>query len=198
MKGEVAFRMGNLTFLSSYYRKAAWYEEPIVFKDLCTLFENANRKLMSKDKDLFGRDSSETCICGALMARLKSELWGTPFKDYNIDIEYNRNLNGLKRIYTDHEIPIRCDLIVHSRGRFITQDNLISIEMKKEYRNQEEKQQDRNRLIALTSPSYNDTWVFNGTELPEFVCHYILGIYYEIRTNGIHCEYYRHGNWVKE
>lgn len=58
--------------------------------------------------------------------------------------------------------------------------------MKKEYRNEEEKQQDRNRLIALTSPSYNDTWVFNGTDLPEFVCRYILGIHYEIRTN---CNY---------
>lgn len=58
--------------------------------------------------------------------------------------------------------------------------------MKKECWNGEEKQQDRNRLIALPSPSYNDIRVFNGTELSEFVCRYILGIHYKIRTS---CNY---------
>ena len=95
----------------------------------------------------------------------------------------------------DLNIAINCDLIVHSRGKSLVQDNLISIEMKKEYRPLDEKNRDKVRLKALTRASFNDTWVFDGTELPAYVCRYILGIYYEIMGNGsINVEYYRYGD----
>lgn len=191
--------MNNLKFFRQnkpYYNINEWYGSLTVYEHLRMLFDDANQKLIRNDIDLLARNSSEIAICGALMLHLKSILWGTPFSRYNIDIEYNRNFDGRKRIYVDHEeTAIICDLIVHSRGRYINQDNLIAIEMKKEYRSEEKKQQDRDRLIALTSPNFDD-WVFDGTELPKCVCRYILGVYYEIKEHTISLEYYRNGAFL--
>jgi len=161
------------------------------------LFENANRKLLKHDTELFRKNSSEISICGALAQKLKSSLWGTPFNNYYIDIEYNRNFNNPKLIYSNgKKRKITCDLIVHSRGRFIIQDNLISVEMKKSNRATEEKELDRYRLEALTSSSFDGIWMFDETELPPYVCRYILGIYYKVQVNRIFLEFYRHGALV--
>ena len=189
--------MNNIEFFSQYspyYSKILWYETPTVYDHLRMLFENANRKLIKQDADLFRRNSSEISICGALMQKLKSSLWGTPFSHYYIDIEYNRNFNYPKLIYSNgKKRKITCDLIVHSRGQNINQDNLISVEMKKSDIDKEKKERDRDRLMVLTSPSFDGIWRFDGTELPPYVCRYILGVYYEIRDNNILLEYYRHG-----
>ena len=69
---------------------------------------------------------------------------------------------------------------MHSRGNHIEQDNLIAIEMKKSNASEEEKQKDKDRLKALTKDSFDDVWSFDGTTLPEHVCRYLIGIYYEI------------------
>ena len=189
--------MNNIKFFSHYspyYNKILWYETSTVYDHLRMLFENANRKLIIQDADLFRRNSSEISICGALMQKLKSSLWGTPFSHYYIDIEYNRNFNNPKHIYSNgEERKIICDLIVHSRGRSISQDNLISVEMKQGDRDEEDKERDRARLMVLTSQSFDGIWKFDGTELPPYVCRYILGVYYEIRDSYILLEYYRHG-----
>ena len=64
---------------------------------------------------------------------------------YYTDVEYNRNQGGIKTIrktirgQTEEIIPINCDLILHSRGEDIGQDNLIAIEMKKSNRPASEK-----------------------------------------------------------
>ncbi len=180
-----------------YYDKREWYETYPVYEHLRMLFDNANQKLIQHDLDLLMRNSSEIAICGSLMLHLKSTLWGTPFSRYNIDIEYNRNFNGRKKIYVNNkDTAIICDLIVHSRGRYIAQDNLIAIELKKEYRPEEEKQKDRNRLTALTKSNFGGNWTFNGTEFPPYVCRYILGVYYEIKEHIIFLEYYRNGSLI--
>ncbi len=92
-------------------------------------------------------------------------------------------------------IRINCDLILHSRGIHPEQDNLIAIEMKKSNRPREEKERDYNRLIALTKDSFDDIWSFDGHTLPEHVCRYILGVYYEvnIRRHMIIIRYFRKG-----
>ena len=52
-----------------------------------------------------------------------------------MDTEYNRNGGSLKTIFDNERdlkvIKVTCDIIVHSRGKNIKQDNLICIEMKK-------------------------------------------------------------------
>lgn len=53
--------------------------------------------------------------------------------------------------------------------------------MKKTYRSQEEKENDRKRRIALTKSTYdNDVWSYDDKNFPEHVCRYIIGIYHEI------------------
>ena len=84
---------------------------------------------------------------------------------------------------------------MHSRGENINQDNLIAIEMKKSNRPHKEKEEDSMRLMALTKDSYDDIWSFDGKTLPEHVCRYELGIYYEINHSQrcIDIEYYSKG-----
>lgn len=66
----------------------------------------------------------------ALIAKDKS------FFNYFVDIEYNRNKGSIKTIKkttlgpNGQIIPINCDLILHSRGNRLEQDNLIALEMK--------------------------------------------------------------------
>ena len=176
------------------------------YSEMVALFENANTRLLKEDSDLFSSQVSERTLCGALMLHLNDcvsaneELAG-----YHVDVEYNRNKGGqLKTIYKtirgpeSQIIKINCDLILHSRGEIPKQDNLIALEMKKSTRPASEKQKDRDRLIALTKDSFDDIWSFDGRTLPEHVCRYVLGVYYEInyRRNLISVEYYRTGQLV--
>ena len=127
------------------------------------------------------------------------------FAGYHADVEYNRNKGAIKTIRktiegSDFEIiPINCDLIVHSRGEIVEQDNLIAIEMKKATAPRADKEKDRERLIALTKDSFDDVWSFGGKAHPEHVCRYVLGVYYEIdyKRKSILIEYYRKGRMVK-
>ncbi len=94
----------------------------------------------------------------------------------------DRNNGRIKTIYNEDlkVVTIICDLIVHSRGEIVEKDNLIALEMKKAYRSMQEKENDKARLVALTKDSYDGVWSFDGKTLPEHVCGYDLGIYYEI------------------
>lgn len=190
----------TLVFIKDYPPKIEWYKSINVFNDLIMLFESANKRLLNQDCDLFKIGSSERCICGALMMHLKSVLWGTPFSKYNVDVEYNRNKDGtIKTIIDEKQVltNITCDLIVHSRGKCIKQDNLLALEMKKANRPNAEKINDKNRLIALTKEE-NAVWCYDGKTFPEHVCRYILGIYYEISLNynQVYLEFYRQGKVV--
>lgn len=62
-----------------------------------------------------------------------------------------------------------------------------------------EKENDKARLVALTKDSYDGVWSFDGKTLPEYVCGYDLGIYYEIDSNNclIYIEYYVKGKKVR-
>ena len=174
---------------------------------LIDIFENSNNQFLSKDMSLIKSEVSERTLCGALMQHLSRNLYGTEFEKYHVDVEYNRNKNGtlktcIKTItgLLDEIITINCDLIVHSRGEIVEQDNLIAIEMKKSNRPPDEKDKDRYRLMALTKDSYDEIWSFDGKTLPEHVCRYGLGVYYEINyaKNEIKLEYYQKGHLFDE
>lgn len=173
--------------------------------ELKELFKKANNVFLKKDKKLFIDEVSERTLCGALKGHLDRKLYKTKFSKYHVDIEYNRNKNGrVKTCCPSIEggmpvpVTINCDLIVHSRGEIIKQDNLIAIEMKKSSRSREEKDNDRLRLIALTKDSYDGVWSFDGKTLPDHVCRYKLGVYYEIcfSKRKIFIEYYYRGECV--
>ena len=177
------------------------------YNEMVGIFESANTRLLDRDDGLFAYQVSERTLCGALMLHLSNIISDNKdFEGYYVDVEYNRNKGGIKTIrktirnIEEEIIPINCDLIVHSRGEHVEQDNLIAIEMKKSNRTREEKNKDRERLIALTKDSFDDVWAFDGINLPEHVCRYILGVYYEINYNRkeITIEYYRKGENVKQ
>jgi hypothetical protein len=178
----------------------------ITYQEMVDLFECANATFLKHDKALFVNQVSERTLCGALMLHIHDIIaCDRKFAGYHADVEYNRNKGAIKTIRKtikgpDFEIiPINCDLIVHSRGEIVEQDNLIAIEMKKATAPRADKEKDRERLIALTKDSFDDVWSFGGKALPEHVCRYVLGVYYEInyKRKSILIEYYRKGRMVK-
>lgn len=177
------------------------------YREMVELFEKANRQFLIDDLDLLENIVSERTLCGALMIQIHDLIKeDSKYKNYFVDVEYNRNKGEIKTICrtsrnSDFNIMrINCDLIVHSRGHYPEQDNLIAIEMKKASAPNREKEKDRERLMALTKSSYNDIWSADGKALPEHVCGYSLGIYYEINyiRREILIEYYRSGKCVEE
>lgn len=102
---------------------------------------------------LIKNDLSERCICAKFMSYLERVIEYSDFKDYKVDVEYNRGNNGR----TDAVKELRgqkiiVDLIVHMRdpqedGSF---DNLVCIEMKKAYK-RIDMSKDIERLEKMTS-----------------------------------------------
>lgn len=171
-------------------------------KEFEKIFEKANKSFIRKNAILFETRVSERTLCGALMMELYEVIKDTIYSDYFVDVEYNRNVDGtlktLKKTIRGMDeqiVTINCDLIVHSRGQNVFQDNLIALEMKKSTGRQKDKESDRNRLECLTKSPEQDVWSYGGKVLPENVCGYGLGIYYEInfRRRNILVEYYKEG-----
>jgi len=159
------------------------YESEKDYQLLTELFDEANVSFLKADKDLFYDGVSERTLCGALKRHIENKKWRRIAPQYKVDVEYDRNDGELKTVIVGENRMIRsitCDLILHSRGKIIKQDNLIALEMKKAYRDGQSKTDDKNRLMALTKSSYDDIWSFDGKTLPEHVCRYILGVYYEV------------------
>lgn len=169
-----------------------------MIKELKKIFNKANDRFLLKSKQMIYDDVSERCLCSELKSFLKDELDKTPYKDYYIDNEYNRNCGKVKTTINGEMkvIIIQCDLIVHSRGTNEQRDNLIAIEMKKSYQAQEYKDSDRDRLCALTKRMHNnEVYSYDGKTFPKHVCGYGLGVYYEVDKDKkkILIEYYKDG-----
>lgn len=169
-----------------------------LYDEMVKLFEMSNSHFIHRNKELFRSNVAERTLCGSLKESIDCIKAESKYKNYFADVEYNRKQNGKVKNIINNElevIKINCDLILHSRGQNVKLDNLIAIEMKKSKRPLQEKIDDKNRLIALTKDTYDDVWCYDGKTLPEHVCRYILGVYYEIdiKKKIIYLEYYRRG-----
>jgi hypothetical protein len=149
---------------------------------------------------------SERNLCGRLQNYVEHELGQTALSEYHVDTEYNRKQGGqVKTIINRATVVVRisCDLLVHSRGEVVEDDNLLALEMKKSTAPESEKLSDKERLCALTSIPLEQVWSFDGQTHPEHVCGYKVGIYMEINRKERKCyfERYRHGEllitWTK-
>ncbi|MRC18369.1 hypothetical protein GH866_22505 [Bacillus thuringiensis] len=170
--------------------------------ELIKLFEKVNKRFLREQKDFILSGVSERSICGQLMLYLYLEKSNTTFSSYYVDIEYNRNEGGkVKTIKNSEEkvLNVTCDIILHSRGLNEQQDNLIAIEMKKSNQPNKDKDNDRERLMALTKDPDDNIYSYDGKVLPENVCGYILGIFYEVNINRkyVNIEYYQKGKFLK-
>lgn len=168
-----------------------------------TIFKEATDIFFVNEVQNILNGVAERNLCGRLSIYLEQKLNQYAIKGYYADTEYNRKQNGQVKTILDDQmkvVNIQCDLIVHSRGEIIKQDNLIAIEMKKSNRPDEEKASDRNRLRALTKESYDDIWSADGIALPKHVCGYVVGVYMELDIANCLCrfEYYQKGKKVSE
>lgn len=148
-----------------------------------TLFLRSFERFLVAEADNILIGTSERNLCARLAFLLEDEASAAGLVEYYADVEYNRKQRGLvKTILDDHAkvIPITSDLIFHSRGAFIVGDNLITVEMKRSEHREEEKQKDRDRLRAMTKPSFDDIWSGDGKTHPEHVCGYVLGYFLEL------------------
>ncbi len=172
-------------------------------KLLTQIFDESANIFFGSEVQNILNDVAERNLCGRLAIYITSKLKEHEIIGYYADPEYNRKQGGQIKTILDHEmnvITIQCDLIVHSRGRIIEQDNLIAIEMKKSIRPEAEKEADRKRLRAMTKGSYDDVWSNDGKTHPEHVCGYIVGVYMILNIAQRTCllEYYQNGNLVNE
>lgn len=157
---------------------------PIDFDQVRSLFEEALRRFLEFEMQEMLEGVNERANCGRMAIYLHDVAREVKLPtQYLVDVEYNRKQEGrVKTILNGHDAVVRvnCDVILHSRGAIVQQDNLIAIEMKKFDRPHEEKISDRERLQALTKDSFDGVWSADGNTLPEHVCGYVLGLFMEI------------------
>ena len=105
------------------------------------------------------------------------------FDDLSIDLEYNRNFNDPKSIYSlfskqrRNVIP---DLLIHMRNS--NDNNLLVIEFKKGTPPNSERQNDEEKLRYFTDSHH------------EY--HFRFGMYIELHYWGAHVDIYRNGHKV--
>jgi hypothetical protein len=168
----------------------------LIFDDALTTF------LQSEGTSLLS-NVSERNTCARLAVFLERQLEREGVKGYYADVEYNRKQRGKVKtiINNDHRVvSITADLIVHSRGEIpAPRDNLIAVEAKKASRAEQEKDEDRVRLVAMTREPYHDVWNWEDGH-PEHVCGYMLGVFMEIRLEQreVLLEYFKRGERTKQ
>lgn len=165
--------------------------------ELMVLFFHAFSAFLVQEAEHATSGINERTLCGQLAMFLNFNVKASEYSRYYVDVEYNRKQNGQIKTLIDHKvevIAINCDLIVHSRGELVADDNLIAVEMKKAYHPESEKQKDRERLRALTKNTY-DVFTPDPPSHPEHVCGYRIGIYLELDAPARlwHFELYEHG-----
>lgn len=154
----------------------------ITASELTPLFDEAFTSFLYRERDNILTGVAEQSLCSRLGIELERLCEARGLKGYVVDTEYNRNDGQVKTIIDEqmHVVKIRCDIILHSRGRIPKQDNLLAIEVKRSNHSAAEKEKDRKRLRALTKASFDDIWSADGHTLPEHVCGYVLGYYLEL------------------
>ena len=147
------------------------------------IFDSALEEFLDRESDSVLAGVSERNSCARLGQFLERAAGEAGLTAYVADVEYNRKQSGAIKTILDDEpkvVQVTCDLILHSRGESVEDDNLIAIEMKKSNRPQREKDSDRSRLRAMTKRSYDDVWSNDGVTHPEHVCGYRMGVYVEV------------------
>jgi len=163
------------------------------------LLDKALEVFFRAESDNIALGTNERNLCGRLAIHLNNLLPEFALERYYADTEYNRKQDGRVKTILDHQhviVSINCDLILHSRGELVAEDNLIAFEVKKSTRPNHEKEDDRNRLRAMTKASYDDVWSADGIAHPEHVCGYLIGAFVEldVRSRTYLVEKYAHGN----
>ena len=153
--------------------------------ELMDIFEKVKEKFLKDEKEIIRIDINERTLSARLMFHLQTlllnEIYQENYKEYSVDCEYNR-INEIEykilkvceyiektKNFEEVDKKVYPDIIVHKRNE---NNNLIVIEMKKVNSYIKKKENDKNRLKAMTNPR----------KLNNF--NYILGVYFEVDTTG--------------
>jgi hypothetical protein len=147
------------------------------------LFDMAFQEFLVSERENILDGTAEQNLAARLGYKLEQfkHLFG--LENYNADPEYNRMQNRRIKMIIDEKmevINIKCDLLLHGRGKCGPRENIIAIEMKKAGRKLEETLSDQKRLRALTTPPGPDSWSDDGETFPKYVCGYELGVFIEV------------------
>jgi len=140
------------------------------FKEVKNHVEKALKLFLEKNKFLLRNNLNERTITHKLAEPVQKE-----FSDWDVDCEYNRNFDRIKRISYQqirnddtNATTVYPDIIIHHRN---TEDNLLVIEIKKNASNSE-KEDDRNKIELLMKEFNYSYGLFidfkTGTEKIEF------------------------------
>lgn len=126
----------------------------------CVLERSLNDFFAAQGEGIVG-GVSERNSCARLAIHMQQRANEAGLSGYFADPEYDRKQSGQIKTILDgqmEEITIVADLILHSRGENVAEDDLVAIEMKKVGRPKREKVADRNRLrICRANPSLTIT-----------------------------------------
>lgn len=156
---------------------------------LLNMLRRAINILYETDYENIKLDVTEQNICARLAHHLENLMreydnshTRKMFKNYYVDVEYNRmvDLNWKKHkksiIYPSGiKETIICDLLVHSRGKVKKQENLLALEMKKT-KNEDSVDSDQYRLMCLILPAPNDSQC-------KSMYNTLLGVFLEYNEN---------------
>jgi hypothetical protein len=143
--------------------------------DLQKIFHEALGEFLAREFALVWKNAHEQALCGRLARYMEVAKDKAGLDKYYVDVEYDRHGDLRKTMFntsTGKPENIVCDLLLHSRGEQ-KKDNLIALEMKKATGKAREKQTDRERLQALTSPNPEG-------DQPQHVWDYNIGYYLEV------------------
>lgn len=102
----------------------------------------------------------------------------TLFKDYSVDIEVDRTAGGdLKQITNKKSRRIRCDIMIHSKGKNLNIENLLLLELKIKSRVRYAKKA-KEEICTLVSPV---PLIVNNANLKKMY-NTLLGVYLVLDT----------------
>ncbi len=117
------------------------------------IIKEALNELYLHDKSIINRAVREEAINHKFALYLETILNQNSDLYYNIDIEYNKNDESLKKVVINaREREIRPDIIVHVRGP--NDNNLIAFQCKKKY-NKTTHKEDLDKIEGLLNEPYN-------------------------------------------
>lgn len=166
------------------------------------IFLDALKAFLAAEGNTLLTGVSERNTCQRLSIYLDRQIALDGLQGYYADAEYNRKQdNKVKTVINDkmQVIKITADLIVHTRGEKLPpDDNLIAVEMKKASQPERGKEDDRDRLRAMTKVPFEGVWPWEGGH-PEHVCGYEVGIFADIDSTNrtLRLEFYKKGELTK-
>ena len=123
----------------------------IDYDQLKQYVDYALEKLYQKDMSLIDRKASERDIVFRFGLYMNEILQSTEFCVYDIDVEYNRNGNEPKRL-PNHKNGTYPDFIIHKRE--VNTDNLLVLEFKTEWYNNQKADKDKIQKYMDLSGEY--------------------------------------------